>query len=90
MTKPRIDDSVHAFLVTDSVPQEDGHTLWRLQYIPRATAAAMNTDHLTRLNILARRAQPTFGPEQPGKKSRDYDPDDAMSEAAAARRDVVW
>lgn len=85
---PPVEDSeVHALVVTDSIPQDDGHTRWRLQYIPRATAAAMNVDHLTRLNILARRAQPVCGSPQPDD-GRDYGMDDAISEAAAARWDV--
>lgn len=84
-TPQRVEKSVRAFLVTDSLSQDDGTTLWRLQYIPRATAAAMNADHLTRRNILARREQPMYGHERPGEEDQDYGPDDAMAEAAAAR-----
>ena len=83
--QPSRDTDVEAFLVTDSLPQDDGTTLWRLQYIPHATAAAMNADHLTRRNILARREQPMYGHERPGEEDQDYGPDDAMAEAAAAR-----
>ena len=83
--KPPRDTDVEAFLVTDAIPQDDGTTLWRLQYVPRATAAAMNVDPRTRGSILARRAEPLYGPEHPGGEDRDYGPDDAMAEAAAAR-----
>lgn len=83
-TPPR-DTDVEAFRVTDAIPQDDGTTLWQLQYIPRATAAAMNVDPRTRYRILARREQSLYGPEQPGGGGRDYGPDDAMAEAAAAR-----
>ena len=86
-TPQRVEKSVRAFLVTDSLSQDDGITLWRLQYVPRATAAAMNVDPRTRGSILARRAEPLYGPEQPGGGDRDYGPDDAMAEAAAARWD---
>jgi hypothetical protein len=83
--KPPRDTDVGAFLVTDAIPQDDGTTCWRLQYIPRATAAAMNADPRTRGSILDRREQPMYGPEQAGGGDRDYGLDDAMSEAAAAR-----
>ena len=84
-TPQRVEKSVRAFLVTDAIPQDDGTTFWRLQYIPAATAAAMNAYPHVPGSILARREQPMYGREQPGGEDQDYGPDDAMAEAAAAR-----
>jgi len=73
---------VRSLELTDEIPQADGSTLWRLQFTPKALAAAMNMDRTAQRSILARRLQPR--PVQVESR-REYDTDDPMAEAAAAR-----